>query len=179
MVPFLLAILSSPSLSHGVKDASGQTLVCLTQFRPKFLAKSDMVKPMLLSLVQLIAVSNASGAGSLFVMDRTEKSAKENTEDEDVSDDMLNQQLAQTVLDAMAIYIPSKYFTETALSICGTVKSQIIATIPWSQSCLIAVFICYSAWRQVTLRSERLVVQLWVSSLRAAKMPSRRSSPVF
>lgn len=119
VVPFLMAILSGTAVSQGVKEAAGQTAICLIQFRPKFLAKCDMVKPMLMSLVQIIALSDASGAGSLFVMDRAEK-VEEGGEEEDMSDDKLNQQLAQTLLDAMAIHVPSKFFTENAMSICST-----------------------------------------------------------
>lgn len=121
VVPFLLAILSSASVAQGVKESAGQTILFLTQYRPKFLSKCDMIKPMLSSLIQLIAVSDASGAGSLFVMDRADK-VKENGEEEDLDDDKLNQQLAQTILDAMAINIPSKYFTESAMSICSSVS---------------------------------------------------------
>lgn len=119
VVPFLMAILSGTEVSQGVKEAAGQTAIFLIQYRPKFLAKSDMVKPMLSGLVQIIALSDASGAGSLFVMDRADK-VQENGESEDLDDDKLNQQLAQTILDGMAINIPSKYFTESAMSICST-----------------------------------------------------------
>jgi hypothetical protein len=115
-----LTILNTEDMEQSIKESAGQTLLCLIQYRPKFLAKCDMVRPMLVSLVQLIAKSNASGAGSLFVMNRQDK-VKENEEEDDVDDDMLNQQLAQTILDSMAVYIPSKYFTDTALAICSSV----------------------------------------------------------
>jgi hypothetical protein len=115
-----MAILNNTAVSQGVKEAAGQTVICLLEYRPKLLAKCDMVNPMLLSLVQLIARSNASGAGSLFVMDR---GSKENTDEEDLDDDQLNQQLAQSMLDSMAINIPSKYFTDAALKICSAVSS--------------------------------------------------------
>lgn len=123
VVPFLLAILTGSAIEQGVKESAGQTIICLIQFRPKFLAKCDMVKPMLMSLVQMIAISDASGAGSLFVMDQHSKNVEEG-EDEDMTEDKMNQQLAQTLLDGMAIHIPSKYFTENALSICATCLSS-------------------------------------------------------
>lgn len=103
-----------------MRESSAQTLLCLIEYRPKFIAKSDLVKTMLLALVQVIAKSNASGAGSLFVMEHKEVKANEEEDDED--DDMVNQQLAQTILDSMAIHIPSKYFTDTALGICSQVR---------------------------------------------------------
>lgn len=122
-----MSILSSSTATHGVKEAAGQTVMCLLEYRPKLLAKSDMVKPMMISLVQIIALSNASGAGSLFVMDNSK--ALENEEEEDLSDDQLNQQLAQSILDSMAINIPSKYFTENALNTCSAVCMHIFVCV--------------------------------------------------
>ncbi len=89
----------------------------IVEFRPKLFAKKNMVGPVLTILMDMIAKQDASSAGSLFsftnpdgILDNDEDDADFDEEEADVN------KLAQILIDTMALHIPSKYFSEPALS---------------------------------------------------------------
>lgn len=85
--------------------------------RPKLIAKKELVTPLLTAMVDMVAKSDSSAAGSLFSC----SSACDDDEDED--DDFSNamdvHRLAQTIIDSMAMNIPSKFFVQPALNLCS------------------------------------------------------------
>lgn len=76
-----------------------------------------MVVPTLSMFMDMIAREDSSAAGSLFNFPHTDGILEEEDDDEDFEEDKIDvQKLSQTIIDTMAIHIPSKYFTETVLT---------------------------------------------------------------
>lgn len=117
---FCLSILASKDYESGVQQSAGQTLINIIEFRPKLMAKKNLVGPTLATLMEMIAKADSSAAGSLFSFNAREGvlGGEEESEDED-EPEMDIQRLAQTTIDCMAINIPSKYFIDPALALCA------------------------------------------------------------
>ena len=120
IVQFSLGILQSKEYESGVKQSAGQTLINVIEFRPKLMAKKNLVGPVLATLMEMIAKQDSSAAGSLFSFNAREGvlGGDDDEEDED-EPEMDVQRLAQTTIDCMAINIPSKYFIDPALTLCA------------------------------------------------------------
>ena len=120
IVQFSLGILQSKDYEPGVQQAAGQTLINIIEFRPKLLAKKNLVAPVLATLMGMIAQQDSSAAGSLFSFSAREGVlGGEDDEDDEDEPEMDVQRLAQTTIDCMAINVPSKYFVEPALALCA------------------------------------------------------------
>jgi hypothetical protein len=136
LVPFLFRIIQSTDLGVNVSRAAGQTLMNIIEFRPKLLAKQQLVPPILNSLGQIIANSKGSAAGALFSFNDHENSGttallnnnlqtEDGDDDEDYEDPVVQQQvLAQQCLDTLAIHIPPKHFVPAALALCSQVVNK-------------------------------------------------------
>ena len=94
----------------------------MIEFRPKLFAKKNLVGPTLTVFMEMIAKEDASAAGSLFSFTNPEILGDDDDDDDDEESDLDIQRLAQTAIDMMAIHIPSKYFVDTALALCGQVS---------------------------------------------------------
>lgn len=119
---FLLGIIQSSDYEDSVKQAAGQAFMSVIEQRPKLLAKKNLVVPCLASLMGMIAKEDGSAAGALFSVTPQHGILDEDDEDGDYAPDVDVQRLAQTIIDTMAIYIPSKYFVEPALNLCAQVS---------------------------------------------------------
>jgi hypothetical protein len=120
IVQFSLGILAAKQYESGVKQSAGQTLINIIEFRPKLLAKKNLVGPVLATLMEMIAKADSTAAGSLFSFNTREGvlGGQDDESDED-EPEMDIQRLAQTTIDCMAINVPSKYFIEPALALCA------------------------------------------------------------
>lgn len=119
IVPFVVEIMQSSTYEDQVKQAAGQTLMNILEYRPKLVAKKNLVGPVLSSLVDMIAKSEV-GPGALYaVATQNNHLNEDDDDDEDYNSEVEVQQLAQTCLDTMAISIPSKYFSQPALNLCA------------------------------------------------------------
>ena len=99
-----------------------QTLNQLIESRPRLLASKNLVLPILTAMAQIISASEGSPCGSLYMMPGQPliNDDKPEDEDEDYEDEEHNvAQMAQVVLNAMAIHIPSKFFTDPALHLAA------------------------------------------------------------
>lgn len=125
IVPFLVTILQTESYDAPVKQSAGQTLIIMIENRPKLVAKKELVTPLLTAMVEMVAKSDSSAAGSLFSFgeNRGASGEEEGEDDEDDDDDFSNamdvHRLAQTIIDCMAMNIPSKHFVNPALTLCA------------------------------------------------------------
>lgn len=124
IVPFLTSILQTATMEPSIKMAAGQTLMDIMEGRPKLVAKKQMVLPVLSALATIIAEADDSAAGALFSFQSTPVAAEageddDDDDDEDDDEEMDLQRLAQTIIDVMAINIPSKFFVEPALTLCA------------------------------------------------------------
>ena len=123
IVPFLVTILQTESYDAAVKQSAGQTLIVMIDNRPKLIAKKDLVTPLLTAMVDMVAKSDSAAAGSLFSFGQNKADDDDNDEDDDDDDDFSNamdvHRLAQTIIDCMAMNIPSKYFVNPALKLCA------------------------------------------------------------
>ena len=113
VVQFVISILLHPEHDKSVKKSAAQTLMDIIEFRPKLFAKKNLIPPTLSMLMDRIAKEDTSVAGSLFNFPHPDD--VQNTSEEDDDKDEV-QKLSQTIIDIMAIHIPSKYFTDTVLS---------------------------------------------------------------
>jgi hypothetical protein len=111
-----VTILQSEKGEAAVKQAAGQTLIIMIENRPKLIAKKELVTPLLTAMVEMVAKSDSSAAGSLFSSGAEEH---DDDEDDDFSNAMDVHRLAQTIIDSMAMNIPSKYFVQPALTLCS------------------------------------------------------------
>lgn len=102
-----------------MKQSAGQTLLYIIEYRPKFFANNQLVSPTLAALMEMIAKEDASAAGSLFSIQHPEGVLGDDNDDEDYSPEVDVQRLAQTIIDCMAVNIPSKHFVDPALVLCG------------------------------------------------------------
>eukprot|EP01032_Pedospumella_encystans_P029078 gene29078-32838_t len=102
IVQFSLGILQSKDYEPGVQQAAGQTLINIIEFRPKLLAKKNLVAPVLATLMGMIAQQDSSAAGSLFSFSAREGVlGGEDDEDDEDEPEMDVQRLAQTTIDCM------------------------------------------------------------------------------
>jgi hypothetical protein len=123
IVQFVLSILLHPENDSSLKKSAAQTLMDIIEFRPKLFAKKNLITPTLSMLMDRIAKDESSVAGSLFnfphhdsVLGEDGKVIAGGENDDDEDDDPREvQKLSQTIIDTMAIHIPSKYFTDTVL----------------------------------------------------------------
>eukprot|EP01039_Chlorochromonas_danica_P008516 gene8516-9389_t len=121
---FVVSLVRHKEIESSIKQSAGQTLMDIMQYRPKLFAKKGLVSSTLLVLMEIIAQDHSSGAGSLFALpmphNNTDGDDEDDEDDEASLDSALGvQRLAQSIIDTMAIYIPSKYFVETALGLCS------------------------------------------------------------
>lgn len=119
IVQFSLSILQTKEYESGVKQSAGQTLINIIEFRPKLLAKKNLVGPVLATLMEMIAKQDSSAAGSLFSFNARDGILGDESDDDEDEPEMDVQRLAQTTIDCMAINVPSKYFVEPALALCA------------------------------------------------------------
>jgi hypothetical protein len=125
IVPFLVTILQTEDYEAPVKQSAGQTLISMIENRPKLIAKKDLVTPMLTAMVGMIAKSDSSAAGSLFsfgnnhVGGENDEDDVDDEEDDDYSNAIDVHRIAQTIIDCMAMNIPSKHFVAPALALCS------------------------------------------------------------
>ena len=113
-----MTIIQSEKGDAAAKQAAGQTLIIMVENRPKLIAKKDLVTPLLTAMVDMVAKCDSSAAGSLF-NSRYEAEDDDDDDDDDFSDAMDVHRLAQTIIDSMAMNIPSKYFVQPALTLCS------------------------------------------------------------
>jgi HEAT repeat protein len=118
IVPFVVEIMKSTTCEDQVKQAAGQTLMNILEYRPKLIAKKNLVNPILTSLVELIAKSDPT-ASNLYVTASQHQHLNDDDDDESYNSAVEVQHLAQSCLDTMAINIPSKHFSQPALSIAA------------------------------------------------------------
>jgi hypothetical protein len=118
---FVIQIIKSKDLEPALKQSAGQTLINVLEYRPKLFANKQLVGPTLTVLMEMIAAEDSSAAGSLFSFSNPSGILDEDDEDEDYSPEMDVQRLAQSIIDTMAIHVPSKFFVEPALALCGQV----------------------------------------------------------
>jgi len=124
LVPFVMTILQTDQYDVAVKQSAGQTIMTIVENRPKLLAKKQLVAPILAAMVQMIAASDASAAGSLFSHHNHDGILKDeenddDDDDEDYTPEMELTRLSQMIIDVMAISIPSKHFLQPALSLAA------------------------------------------------------------
>ena len=120
LVPFVVSIMKNHEHESALKQAACQTILSIVEYRPKLLSKKQLVEPVLHSLVEMIASSNSSAAGTLYSYAQDTFDGEEK-DDDDYDPEAEQQQLAQMCVDRMAISIPSKYFVQPALSLCSKV----------------------------------------------------------
>jgi len=120
-VEFTLEIIRSKSYESPLQQSAGQTLMNIIENRPKLLAASNLVHPTLVVLMEMIAKEDSSAAGSLFSFSSNKDGVLDDEEEDDgdYSPELDVQRLAQTIIDTMAMAIPSKHFAEPALSLIG------------------------------------------------------------
>ena len=118
IVPFVVQIMQNTQYEDSLRQAAGQTLMNIIEYRPKSVAKKNLVGPILSVLVDMIT-KNENVAGSLYVYASQNQHLNDDEDDGSYDPGVEVQQLAQTCLDTMAISIPSKYFTQPALNICA------------------------------------------------------------
>ena len=129
LVPFLLAIVQSPTLEAKTKSAASTAVMHIVESRPKLLASKSLVTPILTSMAQIIAASEGAACGSLYTMpsaaalvenddERDEDYQSEDSEEQDAT------QQAQIILNSMALHVPSKFFTEPALAMASQCMSN-------------------------------------------------------
>ena len=116
LIQFITNVMQSQNenVEIHVKVAASQALCEVMQYRPKLVAKKQLVAPTLQALANIIAQGD-SAAGSLFSLNEDGK-LKDEDDDDDEEDENL-QQVAQSCVDTMALHIPSKYFVEPALQV--------------------------------------------------------------
>ena len=118
-----------PDADESLAQSAGQTLLNIVEYRPKLVGKQNLVTPILTILVQMIANSKTSAAGSLYSYGETLHTNDEEDDDEDYDAEAEQQHIAQSCLDTMAINIPPKYFVQQALSVCSEVSTYIFQYI--------------------------------------------------
>lgn len=118
IVPFAVQIMQSTQYEDSLRQAAGQTLMNIVEYRPKAVAKKNLVGPILSALVEMISRSD-SVAGSLYIYASQNQHLNEDEDDDSYNPKVEVQQLAQVCLDTMAIHIPSKHFSQLALNICA------------------------------------------------------------
>lgn len=97
----------------------------IVENRPKLLGVSELVHPTLVVLMEMIAKEDSAAAGSLFSFNSANTGILDDEDDdEDYSPELDVQRLAQTIIDTMAMAIPSKYFADPALSLIGQVLNN-------------------------------------------------------
>jgi hypothetical protein len=123
-VPFLVTILQTEAYESPVKQSAGQTLISLIENRPKLISKKELVTPVLVAMVDMIAKSDSSAAGSLFSFGENQPDDDDNKDDDEDDEDFEEEaldvhRLAQTIIDCMAMNIRSKHFVPPALTLCA------------------------------------------------------------
>lgn len=119
IIHFVMGILQSKGeYDSAVTQSAGQTLINIIEFRPKLLAKKNLVTPVLSALMDMIAKEDSAAAGSLFSFSNRDGVLADGDDenDEDYSPEMDVQRLAQTIIDCLALNIPAKHFVSVALS---------------------------------------------------------------
>jgi hypothetical protein len=120
----MVTVLSNENCDQAVRVAAGQMLMALIENRPKLVAKKNLVTPVLTALVEMISRSSADAAGALYCFAKSDdKTAEADGEDEDFDPDDEEEggidRLVQTIVDSMALSIPSKHFVRPALALCA------------------------------------------------------------
>jgi hypothetical protein len=122
IVPFAVTILQNDKYDNPVRQASAQMLMTLVENRPKLIAKKDLIGPVLTCLIEMVAKSSGDAAGALFCFNQDEPKTGDD-EDEDYDPDEEEEinidRTIQTLVDTMAISIPSKFFLPIALQLCA------------------------------------------------------------
>jgi hypothetical protein len=115
IVQFVISILLHPEQEKSVKKSAAQTLMDIIEFRPKLFAKKNLIPPTLSMLMDRLAKEETSVAGALFNFPHPDDIQGQSVNDEDDEKDEVSK-LSQTIIDTMAIHIPSKYFADTVLA---------------------------------------------------------------
>lgn len=112
-----MTIIHSKEYETSVKQSAGQTIMDVIEYRPKLFAKKNLIAPTLTTLMDMIAKEDSNAAGSLFNFPSSEVLEDDDDDEDEYSPDIDVQRLAQTIIDCMAIHIPSKYFSDTVLQL--------------------------------------------------------------
>eukprot|EP01038_Epipyxis_sp_PR26KG_P004790 gene4790-6717_t len=120
---FSMGIIQAPNYDTAVKQSAGQTMMNIIELRPKLFAKKQLVGPTLATLMEMIAKEDPEATGALFTFTNPkgilDDEESKDDDDESYSPEVDVQRLSQTIIDWMAMYIPSKYFVEPALTLCS------------------------------------------------------------
>ncbi|RYG70418.1 hypothetical protein EON64_00190 [archaeon] len=149
LIELCLHILRHTTIEESVKAAAGQCLIDLIENKPKLFSKQGGVNSTLLTCMEIIAQDKSNAAGSLFALPVVQQgdegkltvcttNTRSNSilrpfvllsraldSSSDVSDDSHQfslQSLSQSIIDAMSLNIPPKYFVESALGLCSQVS---------------------------------------------------------
>ena len=104
LVEFLLDIMRSSALELSTRDKASLVVNSICKWKPKLLGRSGLVPKIIEVIAWLIATSEGSAAGALFMQDRLY--GEEAEEDEDAA---THQTMAQSTLDELALRVPQMY----------------------------------------------------------------------
>lgn len=116
IVTFVMNVLHEKDNDSSVQQSAAQTLMDIIEYRPKLFAKKNLISPVLSTLMDMIAKDETSAAGSLFTVPNSDAVLDEKEDDDDDFSHIDVPKLAQTIIDTMAIHIPSKYFSDPVLA---------------------------------------------------------------
>ncbi len=119
VAPFIVQLLQATNIPNNIQVAAATALNGIVSSKPKLLAKKNLIRPILSALMSLLASSTVSGAGSLFSFNETPVVGDDDDDEEDEDEGQDIQRTIQTIIDTMAIKIPSKHFVNDALELCG------------------------------------------------------------
>lgn len=117
IVQFTMGIIHSKEYENSVKQSAGQTIMDVIEYRPKLFAKKNLIGPTLTTLMDMIAKEDSNAAGSLFNFPSPELLEDDEDDEDEYNPEIDVQKLSQTIIDCMAIHIPSKYFSDTVLQL--------------------------------------------------------------
>jgi hypothetical protein len=116
IVIFLISVLQNEMYDMKMRSAAAEVLQDIMQHRPKLFCKSDLVNPVLGAVSDMLA-NGTYTPGSLFLLGRGSENDEAESDNDDAS--TYTYKLSRHLMDQMAIFIPSAYFLEPALKICG------------------------------------------------------------
>jgi len=121
IVPLCLEVLGQPAIAAPVREGACLLLNGLAEAKPKQLAKKGNAPQLLLRLTQIIAAQEGSASGELFT---GSSQHDEDSDDDDEEEERDSGGMAQTVLDTIALNVPTKYTFQAAMHIIGTFIAQ-------------------------------------------------------
>ena len=114
IVPFAVQVMKTVDYDVATRNAAGQTVLNIVEYRPNVLSKKKLIEPILGALLEMIASTDSSGTGTLFSMAEMQPQ-EDDDDDDDYTPEMETQEIAQMCLDKMAFSIKSKHFVPPAL----------------------------------------------------------------